>query len=298
LSPQEQLSLRHTIDWNEFTATPPRIAGEQTVKVSVSELLPYMNWRFFFHTWKFNARFAEIAKIHACDGCRAEWLLSFNGEERNKASEALSLFRDAEKTLQELMGNETEIEAIFHILPARAQQDSILFDTAKGTVAWKFERQRRANDMGTCLSLVDFVAPDSDYVGAFAVSEGSAYEALIDHARHTGDDFRTMLLQTLADRLVEAGAEWLHEKIRKEFWGYAPNEQLTIDEMYKCRYQGIRPAVGYPSIPEQKSTHILHELIDLSKIGIRLTENGAMAPAASVSGLYFMHPESKYFIID
>lgn len=298
LTPQEQLLLRHKIDWNNFTPTAPKVTGETTVTVSVKELLPYINWRFFFHTWRFNARFAEIVNIHACDGCRAEWLLSFSGEDRNKASEALSLYRDAEKTLQELIEREIEIGAIYSILPARAHVESVLFETGKGNIEWKFERQRRANDQGKCLSLVDFVSPDSDYVGVFAVSEGPAYESLIEHNRKEGDDFKTMLLQTLADRLVEAGAEWLHEKIRKEFWGYAIEENLTIDEMYKGRYQGIRPAVGYPSIPDQKSIHILKELIDLSKIGIRLTENGAMAPAASVSGLYFMHPESKYFIID
>lgn len=298
LKPEEQKALRHQCDWQTYKVFPPAQTEEQKIQISVQELLPFINWRFFFHTWRFNAKFAEIANIEATEDKHKKWLASFDQDNYLKASEALSLYTDAEKAIQELIEREIRIEAVFAILPSRAQDDTIVFQTPQGEVQWLFERQRRANEDNKCLSLTDFVAPDSDFTGAFAVSEGPAYEALIEENKKEGDDYYAMLLQTLADRLVEAGAEWLHAKVRKQYWGYAKDENLSVTEMIKCKYQGIRPAVGYPSIPDQRSIHILNKLIDLSSIGIRLTENGAMSPAASVSGLYFMHPDAKYFMID
>ncbi|MGL5786270.1 MAG: methionine synthase [Bacteroidales bacterium] len=298
LTSEEQIKLRHKCDWTVYKPTTPALAGEQIVKIPVRELLPFINWRFFFHTWRFNARFAEIAVIGTTEESRNKWLKAFEGDDHTKATEALALYTDADKAIQELIERDIHIEALFAIMPSRSEGESILFKTASEEVRWTFGRQRRANDENKCLSLVDFVSPDADYTGAFAVSEGATYEALIEQNKKEGDDYYTMLLQTLADRFVEAGAEWLHARVRKEYWGYAREENLSVSEMIKCRYQGIRPAVGYPSIPDQRSIHTLNKLIDLSRIGIRLTENGAMSPAASVSGLYFMHPEAKYFMID
>ena len=119
----------------------------------------------------------------------------------------------------------------------------------------------------------------------------------MEHYQAEGDTYNAMLLQTLSDRLAEALAEYLHERVRKEYWGYASEEQLSVADLFKVKYQGIRPAIGYPSLPDQRLNETLDELLDMQRIGVRLTENGAMYPTASVSGLYFAHPAAQYFMI-
>ncbi|EJW92137.1 5-methyltetrahydrofolate-homocysteine methyltransferase, partial [gut metagenome] len=135
----------------------------------------------------------------------------------------------------------------------------------------------------------------TDYVGAFVVTVGM--NEWISRYESEGDTFKAMLIQTLSDRLAEATAEYLHEKIRKEFWGYAKKETLPLSDLFKAKYQGIRPAIGYPSLPDQMLNYSLDKLLDMSAIGVKLTENGAMYPTASVSGIYIAHPDSRYFMI-
>lgn len=137
----------------------------------------------------------------------------------------------------------------------------------------------------------------TDYVGAFVVTAGTGAESLKERFEQEGDTYNSMLLQTLTDRLAEATAEYLHEKVRKEYWGYAPDESLSISDLYKVKYQGIRPAIGYPSLPDQLLNYTLDKLLNMSQIGVRLTENGAMYPTATVSGIYIAHPDSQYFMI-
>ena len=150
-------------------------------------------------------------------------------------------------------------------------------------------------------SLGVYVMPQScgrtDYVGAFAVTGGAGAESLHASFEAEGDTYRAMLLQTLTDRLAEATAEYLHEQVRKQFWGYVPDEQLSLADLFRVKYQGIRPAVGYPSLPDQCLNFTLDRLLDFSQIGIGLTENGAMIPTAAVSGLYLAHPDSSYFMV-
>lgn len=297
LSKEQAYDKKLKLDWDSYQTCQPNIEGEQVISVSIKDIIPYINWKFFFYTWKFSPKFAEITNIHNCESCHAKWLLSFQGEEREKASEALKLYLDAQSALQELQANKIHLSALYRIFETHSSRDSLFFNKDGNSIEWKMPRQNKVNEKGYTLSLADFVSPMQDFVGAFAVSEGAEYENLIKEAQSLDDDYKAILLQTIADRLVEASAEWLHMLIRREFWGYASKEVLEINEIMKGQYQGIRPAVGYPSIPEQQSIHILSELIDFQKINIRITENGAMAPAASVSGLYIMHPESTYFMI-
>lgn len=137
----------------------------------------------------------------------------------------------------------------------------------------------------------------TDYVGAFAVTVGDSTEPLRRRYEAEGDSYRLMLLQTLSDRLAEASAECLHAKVRREYWGYAPDEDLPIDELFKEHIRGIRPAVGYPSLPDQSLIFLLDRLIHFGSIGITPTENGALSPTSSAAGFYFAHPESRYFSI-
>ncbi|MGL5689843.1 MAG: methionine synthase [Bacteroidales bacterium] len=297
LTPDQAFNKRLSLEWSEYKACKPNVEGEQVVSVSINEILPFINWKMFFYTWKFSAKFASILHVDADKSSQAKWILSFKDEEQTKASEALQLFWDAQAVIIELLEKNISLTGLYRIFEAYSSKDSLIFNKDGKNIEWKMKRQTQLNSKGQTLSLTDFVSPQQDFVGAFAVSEGIEFENLIKEAQAHGDDYKAMLLQTIADRLVEATAEWLHMRIRREFWGYASDESIEIGEVMKGHYQGIRPAVGYPSIPEQQTIHILGELIDFSKINIRITENGAMAPAASVSGLYIMHPESTYFII-
>ncbi|MDE6173986.1 MAG: methionine synthase, partial [Duncaniella sp.] len=143
--------------------------------------------------------------------------------------------------------------------------------------------------------LADYIAPDGDYAGAFAVSIDFADE--VRGFESAGDSYRSLLVQSLAHRCAEAASEWLHAKVRRELWGYAPAEDLSVKELFQARYSGIRPAVGYPSLPDQKLTFTLDRLLGLAEIGVSLTDNGAMEPSATVCGLYIAHPESSYFML-
>ena len=145
---------------------------------------------------------------------------------------------------------------------------------------------------GDCLCLADFVSPDGTKIGIFATTADKALETDFDH-----DPYEKMMMQLLADRLAEATAELLHKEVRRRLWGYASDEQLTVEEMLQERWQGIRPAVGYPSLPDTSLNFVIDELIDMKQIGIRLTESGAMKPHASVSGLMMAHQAARYFSV-
>jgi 5-methyltetrahydrofolate--homocysteine methyltransferase len=146
--------------------------------------------------------------------------------------------------------------------------------------------------------LCDFVAPQGDYAGAFAITVGRDFAQELSSLSAQGDEYGALLMQSVGDRLVEAASEWLHERVRRELWGYAPQKQLSVKEMFQARYRGIRPAVGYPSLPDQRLIFPLAELLDVEKIGISLTENGAMYPQSSVCGLYLASPHARYFVIE
>lgn len=176
--------------------------------------------------------------------------------------------------------------ALFDIVDAYADGDDIVVEG--GTIP--LLRQQEANSQFLCLS--DFVSTKADRVGLFATSVDKGMEMDFDH-----DPYQKMMAQLLADRLAEAAAERMHEEVRKHYWGYAPNENLSIHEMQLEHFQGIRPAVGYPSLPDASLNFLLDSLLDMKQIGISLTESGAMRPHASVSGLMIAHPKAHYFSI-
>lgn len=158
-------------------------------------------------------------------------------------------------------------------------------------------RQSRPDADGVAIALSDFVAPEGDYIGAFAITVGRSFAEELEQLKASGEQYLSLLMQSVGDRLVEAASEWLHAKVRRELWGYAPDENLTPREMFRAAYEGIRPAVGYPSLPDQRTIFQLSQLLDVESIGISLTENGAMYPQASVCGLYLASRRAKYFSV-
>lgn len=255
----------------------------------IHEVSGYINWIYFFHAWGFQPRYAAIAHIHGCDACRALWLANFPEDERTKAAEAMQLFKEANRMLTRL-DEDFRTHAVFRLMDANSEENDIWLEDTR----FPFLRQQTAKEGEPYLCLSDFVRPRSggmtDQVGLFATTVDAEVESL-----YPDDSYQHLLVQTLADRLAEATAEKLHETVRKEVWGYAPDEDLTIRQLHDEKYQGIRPAVGYPSLPDQSVNFLLDELLDMKQIGIRLTENGMMQPHASVSGLMFAHPASRYF---
>lgn len=259
---------------------------------NIADTAPYINWIYFFHAWGFQPRFATIANLHGCDSCRALWLASFPQADCNKAAEAMQLFKETQRMLARLEGV-LQIKCLFRLCRANADGDNLLLDD----ITFPLLRQQTPHaDDSPYLCLSDFVRPRSsgiaDTVGVFASTvQGEAEAACGD------DPYRQLLVQTLADRLAEAATERMHLYVRRTAWGYAPDEDLPIADLLQEKFQGIRPAVGYPSLPDQSVNFLIDRLLDLSRIGIRLTENGAMHPHASVSGLMLAHPAARYFAV-
>lgn len=262
------------------------------VTYNIHDLAEYINWIYFFHAWGFQPRYAGIADIHGCDACRAGWLASFPEGERAKAAEAMQLHKEANRMLNKLDAN-FKVFAIYRLMEANADGDDLLLEGKRFPL---LRQQTRIKPENPFLCLSDFVRPlesgIKDTVGAFATTIDPNMESLFKE-----DDYKLMLVKTLAERLAEAAAEKIHEDIRKKVWGYAPDENLTKKELLNEEYQGIRPAVGYPSLPDISVSFLLDELLDMKQIGIRLTENGMMQPHASVCGLMFAHPAAHYFSV-
>lgn len=271
-----------------------------TLHYSIASVTPYINWVYFFHAWGFQPRFATISSIHGCDACRAGWLADFAEEERAKAAEAMQLFKDANRMLSHL-AEDFKTHVRFGLFDANSDDDNIVFQTSEGPFSLPLLRQQHTiKDGEPNLCLADFVRPLSqgiaDKVGVFAGTVDTEMEHMYEEGDYA-DDFKHMLCQTLAYRLAEAAVEKMHEEVRRTYWGYAPDEQLTTAELFLEKFQGIRPAVGYPSLPDQSINFELDKLLHFEELGIRLTENGAMIPHASVSGLMLSHPSSRYFAI-
>lgn len=257
----------------------------------IHDVCEYINWIYFFHAWGFTARYAGIADIHGCDACRAMWLAHFPEDQREKAAAAMQLFKEANRMLDEL-NQIAETQALFRLMKANADGNDIWLEGTRLPLLRQQTAKSTWEEPHLCLS--DFVRPLAsgvpDQIGVFATTV-----RLPNEPSATEDNYRLLLRQTLADRLAEATAEKLHQEIRKKTWGYAPDECLTIKQLHNEAYQGIRPAVGYPSLPDLSINFILNQLLDMQQIGITLTENGMMHPHASVSGLMFAHPQSRYF---
>ena len=316
LSLSEARQRRLKTDWT-MPCKPfvPKQTGIHRISLPVAEIIPYINWKYFFHTWKLDGRYASLSQLHDCEGCRIAWLNEQREADRSKAEESLKLYADARRLLNRLISDSettASCEALYGFFPAVSIGDTIHVGSTtrmtqtNGSTGWigndltiPVLRQQTPNEKGFCLSLADYIAPEAagvdDFIGLFAITAGKQVELLL--RQNENDSYMQLLVQTLSDRLVEGASEYLHEKVRKSFWGYAPDELLTIDEMYKARYQGIRPAVGFPSLPDQGLMFKVDQLLHLESIGIRLTENGAMIPASTIAGFYFAHPESSYFVL-
>ena len=254
----------------------------------LEKLIPYIDWSFFLYTWDIRGRYPAIL------------------EDPLKGPEAKILIRDAEEMLNEIIENKwLKANGLAGIFPASSDRDDILVydpeDPSKMLERFYFLRNQEQKETGApnlCLS--DFIAPEQsgykDYLGFFAATAGIGCDEKSKEFTDQNDDYRSLMLKVLADRLAEAFAEWLHEHVRKELWGYAPQEDLKTEELLKEVYRGIRPAIGYPSCPDHEDKLALFRLLDPEKrTGIELTETLAMHPGASVAGLYFAHPDSKYF---
>lgn len=262
------------------------------IKYKIHEVSEYINWIYFFHAWGFQPRFAAIADIHGCDSCRASWLAGFPEEDRAKAAEAMQLYKDANRMLNQL-DEDFEIKSVVKLCEANSDGDNLIID---GVTFPLLRQQAKKREGGPFLCLSDFVRPLSsgikDTVGAFATSIDADMEGLFEK-----DPYKHIIVQALSDRLAEAATEKMHEYVRKEVWCYAKDENLSMKDLMVEKYQGIRPAVGYPSLPDQSVNFLLDEVLDMKQIGIKLTENGAMYPHASVCGLMFSHPASQYFAV-
>ncbi len=263
------------------------------ISYKIHELTDYINWIYFFHAWGFQPRYAGIANIHGCDTCQAMWLRNFDETEYPKAYEAMRLFKEAQCMLWEL-DEEYKAHAIFRLCEANSDGDNLLLN---GTVFPLLRQQTTKPGNSPCyLCLSDFVRPASsgitDTAGIFATTVDARMEQLYEN-----DPYKRMLVHVLAERLAEAAAERMHEQVRKEYWGYAKDERLTITQLLDEEYQGIRPAVGYPSLPDQSVVFLLDSLLHMNEIGITLTGHGAMIPHASVCGLMLSHPQARYFSI-
>lgn len=274
------------IEFNEKNVYAPNLLGVKTYEnVKVELLRDYIDWTFYFGAWEMRGRYPAIL------------------EDPVHGPEAKKLFEDTKKMLDLIAENNwLTCNGVAGIWPAASEGDDILVyeDESREKVRTVFNQlrnQQERDDANLCLS--DFVAPaDSrvkDYVGAFAVTGGIGLEKLEARYREQHDDYHIIMVKILADRLAEAFAEYLHEEVRKSLWGYAPDENLDLKGMLKEQYEGIRPAAGYPACPDHDEKRKIFELLDAEKMGITLTENMAMYPNASVSGIYLAHPDSKYF---
>ncbi len=288
-----------SIDWNGYEVLTPRTLGRVKLEhIDMAEIIPYIDWKFFFHAWNMSAKFHTVTKTERTKEARDAWLAGYREDDREKGREAEKLYDDAADMLQKFVDEKAEyVKAVFGIYEAYSENDTIFVD---GT-PFPFLRQQKKNDKNEYFCLSDFIAPrhtgKKDYIGAFAVTAGVGAEEQMGRYEAEGDEYAALLMKSLLDRLAEAATEWLHAKVRREYWGHAAEENISIAEMFAVKYEGIRPAVGYPSIPDQTMNFLLHDVLATPEIGILLTENGVMYPNASVSGLFFAHPQSKYFAI-
>jgi 5-methyltetrahydrofolate--homocysteine methyltransferase len=274
----------------------PNIQGKKIfIDIDLKEIVPFIHWTFFFMAWRLNGKYDDIQSVCDCGSCKVGWLQKFPVSEREKAEEALKLYKDAQEMLRRFLNEKiVTINAMVGIYPAYSIEDDIQVSIDKQEITIPTLRQQIPSTDGFCYSLADFIKPQNDFVGVFA-NTVLGVEAFAETFEKDDDMYHSILIKTLSDRLAEATAEWLHYKVRTEIWGYTPHEKLNVNELFKTHYQGIRPAVGYPSLPDQSIIFTLDKLIDFNSLGITLTENGAMFPNASVSGLMFDHPKSRYF---
>ncbi|KAK3604988.1 hypothetical protein CHS0354_000653 [Potamilus streckersoni] len=279
------------IDWNQTTIIKPKSLGVQTfTNIHLETIVPYLDWNMFFATWQLSGMFPKILTDPKC------------------GNEATKLYNDGLAMLSHIVKNKLlTANAVIGLFPANSLGDDIMLfnnEDRQETLATihTLRQQIKKSDGLPNYALADFIAPKEteicDYMGLFAVTAGIGIEPLVKHYENDLDDYSAIMVKAIADRLAEALAEMIHEKVRKQLWGYAVDEKLSNTDLIWEKYQGIRPAPGYPACPDHTEKKTLFEILQAeSNAGISLTENFAMYPAAAVSGFYFAHPNSKYFAL-
>ncbi|WP_281298125.1 methionine synthase [Flavobacterium limnophilum] len=287
LSIEDARKNKLQLDWENFTPVKPNIIGEQVIEVDLDVLVPYIDWTPFFRTWELFGKYPAILTDEVV------------GEQ------ATSVFADAQEMLAVIL-KEKKLQAkgIYGIFPAnQVNDDDIQLYDEKGNELEKFltlRQQAQKTKGAPNIALADFIAPKdngvTDYMGAFCVTTGFGVDEWAAEFEKDLDDYNSIMVKALADRFAEAFAEYLHEKVRKEVWGYSKDENISTEAMIAEEYKGIRPAPGYPACPDHLEKPTIWKLMNVEKeIGVTLTESMAMWPASSVSGYYFGNPESKYF---
>jgi 5-methyltetrahydrofolate--homocysteine methyltransferase len=285
LNLEEARKKKVEINWeNHETLIPVKPGVHVFEDYDLNEIRGYIDWTPFFTSWQLKGKFPSIF------------------EDERLGEEAKKLYADAQDMLDVLIKEKwLTAKAVMGLFPAYSKGDDIFTETENESFVLRNLRQQIKRAQGQpSRCLADFIAPESsgkkDYIGAFAVTTGVGIEKQVKLFQENHDDYSAILLKALADRLAEAFAERMHQRVRQEFWGYAPNENLGNDLLIAEKYQGIRPAPGYPACPEHKEKETLWKLLNVEEnTGIQLTESMAMYPAASVSGWYFSHPQSHYF---
>ena len=286
LTIKEARKNKFPIDWENFTSTKPNQRGVFLLDdLSSKEIASFIDWTPFFQTWELHGRYPRILKDEIV------------------GKEASKLFKDAQEMLiQALEKNWLEVEAVYGIWEAYSIEDDIFILDENDellAVSHCLRQQTKKSSKAFNMSLSDFIAPKStgikDYIGAFVVTAGKKIDQIAKKFEEELDDYSSIMIKALADRMAEAAAEYLHQKVRKEYWGYT-EEEFSNEELIKEKYQGIRPAPGYPACPDHTEKETIFQLLDATnKIGVELTESLAMYPVSSVSGWYFSNPASKYF---
>jgi 5-methyltetrahydrofolate--homocysteine methyltransferase len=318
------------IDWNEFVATKPQFLGTRVLEnYDIAEIAKYIDWTPFFQTWQLHGKYPAIfedkvvgeeaqklfedaavllGQIIRDKSLQAKAVLGFWPANRIEDDILLHDFEEEAREVPcERHGSHTHVE--YKISRRNAEEfaevaagheqtgGEMVADTLTVLHNLRQQSQKAANLPNYCLS--DFIAPletgHTDYIGGFAVTAGIGIEVLLDKFEREHDDYNSIMVKSIADRLAEAFAELMHERVRKEFWGYVADEKLDNESLIKEKYQGIRPAPGYPACPDHTEKRALFDLLGAEKLGIILTESFAMYPASSVSGWYFANPESRYF---
>lgn len=287
MSFKDACTNRQRFVWNATDVPTPSFLGTRALeRVAIDELVPYIDWTFFFSAWELKGRFPAIL------------------DHPSYGSAARELYGHAQQLLERICSEQSlQASGVYGFWPATSEnEDLVLFNDAERSqelVRFQMLRQQQLiQDGRPSRSLVDYIAPREsgceDYLGGFAVTAGLGVDELVHQFERDHDDYHAIMIKALADRLAEAFAEYLHAKARQD-WGYEKADQLTPDELIAEKYRGIRPAFGYPACPDHSQKTKLFELLDAKRLGINLTESCAMIPAASVSGLYLAHSEARYF---
>jgi 5-methyltetrahydrofolate--homocysteine methyltransferase len=278
-----------TCDWQTYQPPVPNKLGVTVMSVDLADLVDYIDWTPFFLTWSLAGKYPRILQDEVV------------------GKEAQILFDDAQAMLKSLCNDHKfKASGVMGIFPANRVQDDIEIyaDETRKDVAHVAHhlRQQTEKPKGANNCLSDFIAPKSsgkaDYLGAFAVTAGTWEDGLAKEYEDDGDDYNSIMVKSLADRFAEAFAEFMHKKVRKEIWGFVPDEGLSNEELIREKYQGIRPAPGYAACPEHSEKQLIWDLLDCEKTtGMKLTESYAMWPGAAVSGFYYSHPQCRYFAV-